>query len=374
MQEKSNKAESETQRQREEIQDKDRLIQQLSQRLLESTAQPAPTEDATTAISTASLKATRPGLPSMNADGACRAASSEELLPESAGGPTDTHQSVFRHQRGRANPQLSAGDLYPRSGFQTLLSGSGHGNRAPDARNLTTEPEILTFSGVAHKGSDLKVSKGSSFSFITGNDINGASYSRYAEGPRSGSGIAKPALPAKHFTALKADTPGIQCGRVHTGGDCSHSSAAEINTQRLRAHKVYTPEVGQRRITDHPGHQSGSGLSLNQPVSSGTADLSTGVPALPGTPPTSCLDNPGGQNGRFGHDQGLPRPSHLDQRASTEENHQAASSRAPSHLAFTVPKAQDAARFSAETPGQITAQEPAATTPGYSPSSICSSC
>ena len=123
VQEKSNKAESETQRQREEIQDKDRLIQQLSQRLLESTAQPAPTEDATTAISTASLKATRPGLPSMNADGACRAASSEELLPESAGGPTDTHQSVFRHQRGRANPQLSAGDLYPRSGFQTLLSG-----------------------------------------------------------------------------------------------------------------------------------------------------------------------------------------------------------------------------------------------------------
>ena len=344
VQDKSNKAESETQRQRVVIEEQARLIKELSQRLSEPTAPPA-----ITAGSIASYRTAVPAWSDRNADGACRAASSEELLPESAGGPTDTHQSVFRHQRGRANPQLSAGDLYPRSGFQTLLSGSGHGNRAPDARNLTTEPEILTFSGVAHKGSDLKVSKGSSFSFITGNDINGASYSRYAEGPRSGSGIAKPALPAKHFTALKADTPGIQCGRVHTGGDCSHSSAADPNTQTPRCEQsVYTP--GFRK--EHPGHASGSGR-LSHPVSSSeTANTSPGVPAFPGTPLSACY--PGG-NGRFGHDHPPTIAAPPDQRTETAECNQAASSRAPSHLAFHPPKAQDAARFAAATSGPTAA-------------------
>ena len=105
VQDKSNKAESETQRQRVVIEEQARLIKELSQRLSEPTAPPA-----ITAGSTASYRTADPAWSAdRNAGGACRAASSEELLLESAGGPTDAHQSVFRHQRGWVNPQLGAG-------------------------------------------------------------------------------------------------------------------------------------------------------------------------------------------------------------------------------------------------------------------------
>ena len=147
----------------EENQQQAKLIQELSTRLKTmSTALPAPTET-TTADSTASLKATRPGRPSkMNADGSSRAASSERTAADTAGRSTDTDQSALRHQRGRDNPLCAGGP--PGPGSYTLISGSGHGIRAL-SRNLTAELESLEFCSVAHKGQDFKVSRGSNLFF-----------------------------------------------------------------------------------------------------------------------------------------------------------------------------------------------------------------
>ena len=158
---------------------------------------------------------------------------------------------------------------------------------------------------------------------------------------------------------LKADTPGFQCGRVHTGVEHGQPSPMHSHTQTPRCEqRLYTP--GLRK--EHPGQASGSGR-LSHPVSSSeTANTSPGVPAFPGTPLSACY--PGG-NGRFGHDHPPTIAAPPDQRTETAECNQAASSRAPSHLAFPVPKAQDAARFSAATLGPIAAQEPAATAPGF---------
>ena len=111
--------------------------------------------------------------------------------------------------------------------------------------------------------------------------------------------------------------------------------------------------IGRRLRKEHPGQASGADR-LNRPVSSSeSANTSPGVPAYPGTP----INTPG-ENGRFGPEHGPPRPSPLDQRAATEKitiDDAAEQQRAPSHLAFHLPKAQNAARSAAATPGLITA-------------------
>ena len=117
VQEKSHKAERETQRQRGEIEQQARLIQELSTRLMEPTALPAPTDSwQPTANSIASLKATRPGRPSMNASGSSRAASSDETAAKTAGWSTDPDQPALRHQRGGDNPRSGVGS-YPAQAF-----------------------------------------------------------------------------------------------------------------------------------------------------------------------------------------------------------------------------------------------------------------
>ena len=77
VQEKTHKAERETLRQRDEIEEQARLIQELSQRLTEATALPAPTET----ITARSIASYRTAVPAWSADrnagGTCRAASSE---------------------------------------------------------------------------------------------------------------------------------------------------------------------------------------------------------------------------------------------------------------------------------------------------------
>ena len=127
------------------------------------TAQSAPTDPRqSTADTLASLKATRPGRPSMNASGASRAACSGTAA-ETAGRSTDSAQSTLRHQRGGCNPQLDQGEL-PSPGSQKPFSSSGHGIRAL-SRNLTAELESLEFCSVAHKGQGFKVSRGSNLFF-----------------------------------------------------------------------------------------------------------------------------------------------------------------------------------------------------------------
>ena len=326
---------------------------------MEPTALPAPTDSwQPTANSIASLKATRPGRPSMNASGSSRAASSDETAAKTAGWSTDPDQSALRHQRGGDNPRSGVGGL-PSPGFHTLLSGSGHGIRAL-SRSLTADSEEeLDFCGVAHKGSALKVSRGPNFCF-SGDSIGHERrvptsstgqpvpwYTRATNIGLSGSGIAQPVSPQKRFTVLQDETPGFQCGRVHTGVEHRQPSPMHSHTQRPRCKQsLYRP--GLRK--EHPGQASGADR-LNRPVSSSeSANTSPGVPAYPGTP----INTPG-ENGRFGPDHGPPRPSPPDQRAATEEYEEAPASRAPSLLAFPLPKAQDAARFSAATSGPITA-------------------
>ena len=127
------------------------------------TAQSAPTDPRqSTADSIASLKATRPGRPSMNARGTSRAACSERSAA-AAERSTDSAQSALRHQRGWVNPELGVGGL-PSPGSYKPFSGSGHGIRAL-SRNLTAELESLEFCSVAHKGQDFKVSRGSNLFF-----------------------------------------------------------------------------------------------------------------------------------------------------------------------------------------------------------------
>ena len=135
----------------------------LSEALHDNTAATAPreTDDTNSAISTASLKATRPGRRSMNADGASGAGCSQRPAG-TAGRSTDTDQSALRHQRGRGNPLCAGGP--PGPGSYTPISGSGHGIRAL-SRNLTAELESLEFCSVAHKGQDFKVSRGSNLFF-----------------------------------------------------------------------------------------------------------------------------------------------------------------------------------------------------------------
>ena len=113
-----------------------------------------------------------------------------------------------------------------------------------------------------------------------------------------------------------------------------------ILTRRLRS-VAYTPEASC------PGRASGAGPGLNESESSGAANAYPGVPAHPGTP----ISNPGENfTGRFGLD-GPPKLNPPDQRVSTGEYDDAAESRAPSLLApIPVPKAENAARFSAGTP------------------------
>ena len=86
----------------------------LSEALHDNTAATAPreTDDTNSAISTASLKATRPGRRSMNADGASGAGCSQRPAG-TAGRSTDTDQSALRHQRGGDNPNSGAGGGYP---------------------------------------------------------------------------------------------------------------------------------------------------------------------------------------------------------------------------------------------------------------------
>ena len=95
---------------RGEIEQQARLIQVLSTRLMEPTALPTPTDSwQPTANPIASLKATRPGRPSMNASGSSRAASSDETAAKTAGWSTDPDQSALRHQRGGDNPRSGGG-------------------------------------------------------------------------------------------------------------------------------------------------------------------------------------------------------------------------------------------------------------------------
>ena len=218
------------------------------------------------------------------------------------------------------------------------------------SRNHTADLESLEFSCVAHKGRDFKVSRGSNLS-VSGDNIchergvpTGSLRYTQATSGTSGSGIAKPVSPIKHFMVLQAQTPEFRYARSHSGGDRVHSSHTETNTQMPRCERsLYRP--GLRK--EHPGQASGAGPSLNQPASSGTANAYPGVPAHPGTP----ISNPGENfTGRFGLD-GPPKLNPPDQRVSTGEYDDAAESRAPSLLApIPVPKAENAARFSAGTP------------------------
>ena len=146
----------------------------------------------------------------------------------------------------------------PSPGFHTLLSGSGHGIRAL-SRSLTADSEEeLDFCGVAHKGSALKVSRGPNFCF-SGDSIGHERrvptsstgqpvpwYTRATNIGLSGSGIAQPVSPQKRFTVLQADTPGFQCGRVHTGVEHRQPSPMHSHTQRPRCKQsLYRPEVTQ---------------------------------------------------------------------------------------------------------------------------------
>ena len=148
---------------------------------------------------------------------------------------------------------------------------------------------------------------------------------------------------------LQENAPGFQCGRLRTGVEHRQPSPMHTQTQRPRCEQsLYRP--GLRK--EHPGQASGADR-LNRPVSSGSANTSPGVPAFPGTPiiTFSCP----GENGQFGHDHPPARAVPPDQRRLNEECDEAASSRAPSHLAFHPPKAQDAARFAAATSGPTAA-------------------
>ena len=320
----------------------------LSEALHDNTAATAPreTDDTNSAISTASLKATRPGRRSMNADGASGAGCSQRPAG-TAGRSTDTDQSALRHQRGGDNPNSGAGGL-PSPGTQTLISGSGHGIRVLSRSHTTDSEESLDFFGVAHKGSALKVSRGSNLS------VSGANIHMRGCAP-SGSGKAKPVAPIKRFTVLQDNTPAFHCGRLRSGGDRVHSSHTDPNTKVSRCKRsLYTP--GLRK--EHPGQASGTGR-LSQPTPSGSASASPGVPALPGTPIITFACP--GENGRFGHDHSPARAVPPDQRVPTEKittDGAAEQQRAPSHLAFPHPKAQNAARSAAVTPGQSSGQRP----------------
>ena len=285
----------------------------------------------------------------MNADGASGAGCSQRPAG-TAGRSTDTDQSALRHQRGGDNPNSGAGGL-PSPGTQTLISGSGHGIRVLSRSHTTDSEESLDFFGVAHKGSALKVSRGSNLS------VSGANIHMRGCAP-SGSGKAKPVAPIKRFTVLQDNTPAFHCGRLRSGGDRVHSSHTDPNTKVSRCKRsLYTP--GLRK--EHPGQASGSGR-LSHPTPSGTANASPGVPALPGTPIMKCFADPGG-NGRFGLDH-PPAAVPPVQRSTIEKitiDGAAEQQRAPSHLAFHLPKAQNAARSAAATPGLITAQNPAET-------------
>ena len=188
---------------------------------------------------------------------------------------------------------------------------------------IPPNPETSEFFGVAHKGSALKGSRG--LTFVSGDNIHEEVYTD--TGPPSGSGIAKPVSPSKHFMVLQAQTPEFRCARSHSGGDHGHSSVMATNTKSPRCKRsAYTPEVGP----DHPGCASGAAPSLKQPDSSGSANASPGIPAHPGTP----ILNPGENfTGRFGPDH-PPAPTPPDQRVPTEDNIDgAADPRAPSLLA-----------------------------------------
>ena len=141
----------------EENQHQARLISALSQALHDNTAATAPTEDddAISAISTASLNATRPGRRSMNADGASGAGCSQRPAG-TAGRSTDTDQSALRHQRGGDNPNSGAGGL-PSPGTQTLISGSGHGIRVLSRSHTTDSEESLDFPVLPTRAQRSKV-------------------------------------------------------------------------------------------------------------------------------------------------------------------------------------------------------------------------
>ena len=172
----------------------------------------------------------------------------------------------------------------------------------------------------------------------------------------SGSGKAKPVAPIKRFIVLQDNTPAFHCGRLRNGGDRVHSPHTDPNTKVSRCKRsLYTP--GLRK--EHPGQASGTGR-LSQPTPSGSASASPGVPALPGTPIITFACP--GENGRFGLDH-PPAAVPPVQRSTIKKitiDGAAEQQRAPSHLAFPLPKAQNTARSAAVTPGLITAQNPAA--------------
>ena len=154
---------------------------------------------------------------------------------------------------------------------------------------------------------------------------------------------------------LQENTPGFQCGRLRTGVEHRQPSPMHTQTQRPRCEQsLYRP--GLRK--EHPGQTSGADR-LNRPVSSSeSANTSPGVPADPGTP----LITPGENiTSQFGSQVPPARAVPPDQRAATEEYDEAAASRAPSLLAFPLPKAGNAARLAAVTPGPITASMAAST-------------
>ena len=131
---------------------------------------------------------------------------------------------------------------------------------APGPRAEAQPPNLETreFFGVAHKGSTFKVSRGLNFTF-QGDDIcheRGVPtsstgqpvpwYTRATNIGLSGSGIAQPVSPQKRFTVLQAETPGFQCGRVHTGVEHRQPSPMHSHTQRPRCKQsLYRPEVTQ---------------------------------------------------------------------------------------------------------------------------------
>ena len=121
-----------------------------------------------------------------------------------------------------ATPIQVRGGL-PSPGTQTLISGSGHGIRVLSRSHTTDSEESLDFFGVAHKGSALKVSRGSNLS------VSGANIHMRGCAP-SGSGKAKPVAPIKRFTVLQDNTPAFHCGRLRNGGEHEHSSLMQSNT------------------------------------------------------------------------------------------------------------------------------------------------
>ena len=248
------------------------LIDELSARVLELTSAQSALADPTTVESMASHTGRRLSAQYGNACGASRAAGS--------GTAADTMSSYAATRPGqqnrndsRVNPLTMGGLPRPGSHRPLVVHATALGLR-PEA--IPPNPETSEFFGVAHKGSALKGSRG--LTFVSGDNIHEEVYTD--TGPPSGSGIAKPVSPSKHFMVLQAQTPEFRCARSHSGGDHGHSSVMATNTKSPRCKRsAYTPEVGP----DHPGCASGVAPSLKQPDSSGSANASPGILAHPGT-------------------------------------------------------------------------------------------